>query len=215
VQKQRDEINRLKGEQGKPDIKANQKRPKGSDYSSEKDRKESRKWKKKSKVDKIEIDREEKLKIERDKLPSDAEFKGYKTVVVQDIVIKTDNVRFLKEKYYSASEKKTYLAPMPAGDEGEFGSGIRSLIITQYYGCGMTEPKIVEFLSHFNIIISAGQVSNILTKKNGNWHKEKDELYKAGLESSSWQHIDDTATRVDGQNQHGCNSVIVRPDVLI
>lgn len=66
----------------------------------------------------------------------------------------------------------------------------------------MTEPKIIEFLSHFNISISAGQVANLLTKKNEMWHTEKDEIYQAGLTSSSWQHIDDTSTRVDGQNQH-------------
>ena len=202
VQKLRDELNRLKGEQGKPNVKASKQPPKDNDHSSEKDRKKPEGWKKKSKVDKIKIDRTEKLKIEPEQLPADAEFKGYKAVVVQDIVIKTDNVRFMKAKYYSASEKKTYLAPLPAGYEGEFGPGVRSLIITQYYACGMTEPKIVEFLSYFNIIISAGQVSNILTKKNEHWHSEKDEMYKAGLESSSWQHIDDTATRVNGQNQH-------------
>jgi hypothetical protein len=66
----------------------------------------------------------------------------------------------------------------------------------------MTEPKIIEFLSHFKISISAGQVSNWLTQKNETWHQEKAEIYQAGLTSSSWQHMDDTSTRVDGQNQH-------------
>jgi hypothetical protein len=70
----------------------------------------------------------------------------------------------------------------------------------------MTEPKIIEFLSHFNISISAGQVSELLTKKNELWHREKDEIYRAGLGSSRWQHMDDTSTRVDGQN-HYCHIV--------
>jgi hypothetical protein len=52
------------------------------------------------------------------------------------------------------------------------------------------------------IFISKGQVSNILTKNNENWHTEKDEIYRAGLNSSEWQHIDDTGTRVDGDNQY-------------
>ena len=39
------------------------------------------------------------LEVDRDLLPEDAEFKGYEDVIVQDIKIKTDNVRFRKEKY--------------------------------------------------------------------------------------------------------------------
>jgi hypothetical protein len=42
----------------------------------------------------------------------------------------------------------------------------------------------------------------MLIKDNHNWHAEKNAVYLAGLQSSSWQHIDDTATRVDGDNQH-------------
>lgn len=66
----------------------------------------------------------------------------------------------------------------------------------------MTEPKIVEILQQMGIFISAGQVSNILTKKKERWQAEAEAVLAAGLASSSWQHIDDTATRVDGENQH-------------
>lgn len=201
VQELRDEINRLQGEQGKPTVKPSKKQPK-QDHSSEKERRRPKKWRKGSKVDKIKIDRQETLSLEQNQLPEDAEFKGYEVVVVQDIQVKTDNVRFLKEKYYSASERQIYLAPMPAGYQGQFGPGLRALVITLYYGAEMTEPKIIEFLSHFDLSISAGQLSNLLTKGQERWHTEKDEIYQAGLESSSWQHIDDTSTRVDGQNQH-------------
>ena len=201
MQRLRDENNRLKGEQGKPDVKPG-KKPRKEDHSSEKERRRPRKWRKGSKVDKVKIDRQAVLKVDRAQLPLDAEFKGYEEVVVQDIQIKTDNVRFLKEKFYAASERQTYLAALPAGYEGQFGPGLRSLVITLYYASGMTEPKIIEFLSHFGLTISAGQVSNLLTKGQQRWHTEKDQIYQSGLESSSWQHIDDTSTRVNGQNQY-------------
>jgi hypothetical protein len=201
VQELRDEVNRLQGEQGQPTVKPGKKQPK-QDHSSEKERRRPKKWRKGSKVDKINIDREETLSLDQSHLPADAEFKGYEAVVVQDIQVKTDNVRFLKEKYYSASERQIYLAPMPTGYQGQFGPGLRALVITLYYGGEMTEPKIIEFLSHFELSISAGQLSNLLTKGQERWHTEKNEIYQAGLESSSWQHIDDTSTRVDGQNHH-------------
>lgn len=201
MQRLRDENNRLKGEQGQPKVKPN-KAKKNQDYSSEKERRRPKKWGKRRKIDKIEFDREEKLVVDKQGLPADAQFKGYEPVVVQDIDIKTDNVRFWKEKYYAPSTGKIYLASLPAGYQGEFGPGVHSLVITLYYASGMTAPKIIEFLSHFNISISSGQVSNLLTKKNESWHTEKDEIYQAGLASSNWQHIDDTSTRVDGQNQY-------------
>lgn len=204
-QRLRDENNRLKGEQGKPDVKPG-KSKKGQAYSSEKERRKAKQWRKGSKIDQIKIDREEVLPVEPTSLPADAQFKGYEAVVVQDISLKSDNIRFLKEKYYSPSRQESYIAPLPPGYQGQFGPGLRSLVIIQYYACGMSEPKIKEFLTNFGIDISAGQVSNLLTKEQEHWHTEKDELYQAGLNSSSWQHIDETGTRVDGAN-HYCHIV--------
>lgn len=218
VQQLRDEVNRLKGEQGKPDIKPG-KKTKGRNHSSERERHQPKSWRKSSKVDKIEIDREEKRYVDQRLLPEDAQFKGYESIIVQDIQLGTDNVRFLKEKFYSPSQRSTYLAELPAGYAGEFGPGIHTLILTLYYGGEMTEPKIVEFLRHLGISISEGQVSNLLTKKKERWHKEKNAVYRAGLASGSWQHIDDTSTRVNGDNQYChvvCNPLytayFTRPD---
>jgi hypothetical protein len=200
VQRLRDEVNRLKGEQGKPNIKRSKKAT--QDHSSEKERRQRKKRRKGSKLDKISIDREETLSLDKQQLPQDAEFKGYERVVIQDLAIRTDNIRFHKEKYYSAAERKTYIAPQPVGYEGQFGPTVRSLVISYYYAAGMTEPKIVEILQQMGIFISAGQVSNILTKKNERWEAEAEAVLEAGLASTLWQHIDDTATRVDGENQH-------------
>ena len=97
-QRLRDEINRLKGEQGKPQFKAQKPEAPApaTDHSSEKERRKPRQRHKKSKQAEIQIDREEVLEVPREDLPADAEFKGYERVVVQDIVIKTDNVCFHK-----------------------------------------------------------------------------------------------------------------------
>ncbi len=211
IQRLRDEINRSKGEQGKPKVKASKSNEsEDTDHSSEEERHVSREWHKRTKRNKIVIDREEKLSVDKSTLPADAQFKGYEEVVVQDIRLTTDNVLFCKEKYYSPSEQRTYLAPMPAGYVGEFGPGLRALIITFYYASGMTEAKIGEFLEHVGIFISSGQISNLLIKDKEPWHEEKEAIYQAGLASSDWQHVDDTSTRVDGQNQHChvvCNPV--------
>jgi hypothetical protein len=199
IQRLRDENNRLKGEQGKPEIKANKKV--SQDYSSEKERrKKPRKRRKRRKAAEVKIDRTEVVEIDKTQLPEDAEFKGYEEVIVQDLRIETDNIRFRKEKYYSAGEQKTYLAALPKGYKGQFGPTIRALVVSLYYAGGMSEPKIIELLEQMGVNISKGKVSTLLSKQTERWQAEADAIVIAGLGSSSWQHIDDTGTRVNGVN---------------
>jgi hypothetical protein len=209
-QRLRDEINRLKGEQGKPKIKGNTPKPPCVDHSSEKERQKRHRHSKDSKKGQIVITRQQVVEVDCSELPSDAEFKGYEDVVVQDIVLSPDNVCFRKQKYYAASTGKTYLAQLPKGYAGQFGPGIKALVLTLYFGGQMTEPKILEFLRNIGVQISDGKLSNLLVKDQDDFHAEKDAVYEAGLSSSPWQHTDDTQTRVNGQNQHChvvCNPV--------
>lgn len=201
IQRLRDENNRLKGEQGKPRINPNVANP-PADHSSEKERYKPRQRSKGSKNANIQIDREQVVKVDQANLPADAEFKGYEDVVVQDILLHTDNVRFRKEKYYAVSTRKIYLAELPPGYEGQFGPGIKALTLAMYFGMGSSEPKILEFFANVGIQISDGELSNLLIKEQDPFHAEKDAVYEAGLRSSPWQHTDDTQTRVNGQNQH-------------
>ena len=205
VQRLRDEINRLKGEQGKPKIKGNTPKPPPTtptNYSSERQRHKPKEWAKGKKIDTIRIDREQVLEVDRADLPEDAQFKGHESVVVQDVVFGPDNVLFHKEKFYSPSEGKTYLAPLPGGYDGQFGPGIKALTIVLYYGANVSEPKILELFRSVGLVISDGQLSNLLIKDQERFHAEKSAVFEAGLESSPWQHLDETSTRVNGQNQH-------------
>jgi len=209
-QRLRDEINRLKGEQGKPKIKPNTPKAPPVDHSSEKERRKPRQRHKSRKKAAIEINREQVVEVDRASLPADAEFKGYEDVVVQDLLLKTDNVCFHKQKYYAPSTRQTYLAQLPQGYGGQYGPGVKALTLALYFGMGASEPKILEFFENVGIQISGGELSNLLIKDQAGFHAEKDAVYEAGLRSSPWQHTDDTQTRVNGQNQHChvvCNPV--------
>lgn len=199
VQRLRDENRRLKGEQGKPVIRP-MTRPLA--VSSEKERHTARPHRKSEKQRHVSRDRQEIRHVDPQVLPPDAQFKGYVDVVVQDVSFTTDNVLFRKEKFYSPTEKRTYLATLPAGYEGEFGPGVRAWILSLAYASGVSQPKIKELLQTVGLVISTGEISNILIKHHAVFHQERQDILRAGLASTTWQHLDSTATRVNGQNYH-------------
>jgi hypothetical protein len=202
----RDEINRLKGEQGKPDIRGQSKGDNtgNSNHSSEGDRKKRGKGKNKGKSKKdIIIDRRVTIPLDKTQLPNDLKFKGFETRIIQDIKIITDNVEFKLEVYYSPSLKKTFIAPMPTEYQGgEFGPGVKALIITLYRDSGMTELVIERFLKTFGLQISHGKIASILTEDHEVFHQEKDDIVDAGSKASLYQQMDDTSSRVNGKNHY-------------
>ena len=215
IQELRDEVSRLKGEQGKPKIRAGKPKDgseenggnegKDKDISSEKERnkgKRSSGRKRRKKKEQVKIDRRQVCEVDKSLLPADAVFKGYGESIVQDLKITTDNVLFLKEIYYSASEKKTYMGQVPAGYEGEYGPHIKTTALILKNVCNVSEPKILEFLHNCKILISAGTVSNMLIKGKEAFHEEKEQLYEAGLRATRYQQIDDTSARVHGENYY-------------
>src|SRR2546425_7119620 len=199
IQRLRDENNRLKGEQSQPKILPHTKAK--TALSSEKERRASKPHHKANKHAQIRIDRVEVVKVEKQHLPADAQFKGYEDVIMQDIEFRTENIRFRKEKYYSPSQKRTYLAALPMGYTGQFGPRVRAWVLALYYADGMSEPKILDFLQTVGMSISAGQLSDMLIKDQGVFHAERAHVVQAGLSSSPWPHLDSTGTRVNGKNE--------------
>lgn len=211
-QQLKDEINRLKGEQGKPNIKGRHKKD-TPDHSSEKERQAGRgdeennhkkTRQREAKLPRVAIDRQQVCPINKDVLPKDAKFKGYSDVVIQDIKITTDNVKYRREVYYSPSLGKTFLGQLPANvaDKGEFGVGIRSLIPLLKSECNLSESCILSFFQNFGIAISSACISNQWTKGAIDFHQEKTDIIEAGLASTAYQQMDDTGARVSGENHY-------------
>jgi hypothetical protein len=198
----RDELRRLKGGSGRPKL------PPGAggstDYSSEQERRPAPKtWQKRGKQARLRIDRTERLTVDRATLPPDAMFKGYETVVVQDLVLRTDTVAFEHEVWYSPAERRSYRARRPAGYEGTFGPHLKALVVTLAYAGGMSETKLLELVQSTGIVISAGTLSALLTEGRAAFSDEAREVLRAGLASTPYQHLDDTSTRVNGE-AHYC-----------
>ena len=83
-----------------------------------------------------------------------------------------------------------------------FSANLKSWVLKWYFDSRMSEAKIHQLLTDIGILISRGHISNILTKGNDVFHNEKNEIVIAGINSSNYQHIDDTGARVAGQNHY-------------
>jgi hypothetical protein len=201
IQSLKDEVNRLKGEKGKPKISPNV--PEKNDDSQNLGTTEKKKWTKSEKNSRIKIDRTEVKYVDKTILPPDAKRRGYRKVIIQNIKFATDNVEYKLEYYHSESEKKTYEAKLPDDIRGEFGTELKAFIVYLYFGCRVTENKIKTILEESGIIISDGQISNILTKeKKEEMTKEKEDIFLAGMENSTYLHMDDTGMKHKGINHH-------------
>lgn len=198
-QKMKDEINYLKGEKSQPKFKPNV--PQKENIVPTKE--ESKDWSKESKKPRIKIDKTDLRSVDKSILPPDAVHKGYRSVIVQNLSFKTENTEYILERYYSPSEKKTYEAKLPEDVDGEFGAELKAFIHNLYFACRVPEKKIWNILSEMGIIISEGQISNILTKeKQDEFTKEKEDIFKAGMEHYKHVHADDSGARHKGINHH-------------
>src|SRR3990167_595305 len=203
VQQLEDEVNRLKGEHGRPGFKAKTKYR--FDISSEQERnnlintlpKQS-----KHKKHKIIISRIQDCTVDKSTLPSDAIFKGYKTVIVQDLIISPSNIEFKKEVYYSPSLGKNIMTELPAGYSGEFGPNIKSLILSLHNDSRLPIPSITSFLLTHGTHISEATVTRIILNAQAEFSSEKVDIITCGLQVSNYQHIDDTGGKVNGVNHY-------------
>lgn len=202
VSKQQDEINKLKGGNGRPEMKAS-KKP-NTDISS----KGKEKGHKDSMADKeteakiVAIDTEIKVEMKASELPGDSVFKGYVEYIQQDLSLKRNNKRFLLATYYSASEGKSYKADLPEGElSGHFGAGVRSLINILYHYGNVTESTLGGLLEGFGIQISAGSISNLLKAEHGWAVEEQTAVLKAALQQSAPTQMDCTGNRQKGVNK--------------
>jgi hypothetical protein len=200
VQQLRDENARLKGEKGKPKIAPSVPPREPKLPLTEK----SKKWSKDSKNPKIKIDRVVLLKINPEMLPPDFIYRGYSSIIIQNIKLQTDNVEYRREHYYSPSLNRNYYAELPKYVQStQFGNDLKAFASELYYVGRVTENKIHSILTDFGIIISEGEISNILTKEKSEvFAAEKDDIFQRGMLHANYFQTDDTGARHQGKNYY-------------
>jgi Transposase IS66 family len=198
-QQLRDENAQLKGQKPRPDIKPSvlESKPK-SQVNPDGKRPGSAKRPKTA-----ELTIHHTVPLHPEDLPVGSTFKGFEPYVVQELIIKNENTRYLRARY-ELPEGGSVLAPFPEGvlpvEGGHFGANLITYILDQYHQAHVTEPLLLEQLWEYDIDISSGQLHRILTDNKDLFHQEKAELLAAGLTESSYIGTDDTGARHQGKN---------------
>jgi hypothetical protein len=195
IEQLEDEIQKLKKETRKPKFESSK-----MDEKTELEEKEAGNKKKKGPQRKKteEIDIHEERIIEPDNLPKGARFKGYRDIIVQDLIIKAHNIRYRLAEYETSTG---YLvADLPAGIRDlHWGSTLHSYILYQYHHQHVTQPLLLEHMHDMGIEISSGKLSQLLTHGLDDFHAEKADLLHYGLRLSSYIQVDDTGARHEGK----------------
>jgi hypothetical protein len=187
IAEQREEIARLKGLKGPPDIK-----PSGMDQATEPAKPGA------------QVDRPRRGKVRprvgiEDRVlkaaaPVGSRFKGYETYLVQELVLSVRATRYIRERWVTP-DGRTIVAALPEGTRGHFGPDLRRFVLMQYHQGQTTLPRLTALLHSLGVSISKREVQRLLTEKQQGFLDEAREVLRAGLETSPWVSVDDTGAR--------------------
>jgi hypothetical protein len=195
---QRDEIARLKGGPGRPNIKPS--KPSGMDKATDPKSPPTAGGEPRPKGDKtakLAIDEERIVKVTAP--PDGSRFKGCTSFIVQDLVIRPLVVDFRCERW-QRPDGATITAPLPPGFSGHFGPVLCRFVLTLYHQGQVTMPRLLALLQAIGIDISKRHLVRLLIAGQDSFLDEARDVLRAGLTSAAWITVDDTGARHKAAN---------------
>src|SRR5918911_5152231 len=121
VAAQRGEIARLKGLKGRPPIK-----PSGMEQGTEPKPSRDRPGRRRrgKVVPRVAVEE----RVIRAAVPPGSRFRGYRDFLVQDLVLRTEAVRYRPERWLTP-DGRLIVAPLPGGVDGHFGPELRRYVL--------------------------------------------------------------------------------------
>jgi hypothetical protein len=90
------------------------------------------------------------------------------------LIIRTDNVLFRKEVFWSSSENRSYRASLPPGCQGSYGPGVRAKVIALYFGEQMSSRKVRDYFQSVGMPVALSTLAGWLVNGQVTFQAERD-----------------------------------------
>jgi len=127
-------------------------------------------------------------------VPAGSRFKGYEDILVRDLHVSAEVVRYRREHWLLPSDE-TVVTDLPAGIVGGFGPELRRFVLALHAQGQVTTERLTALLDGIGVGISKRQVVRLLAEPLDGFVAEDQDVLRAGLATARWVTVDDTAAR--------------------
>jgi hypothetical protein len=185
----KDEIARLKNLPPRPPVKPS--RPSGMEKATQPSSSKVKRRRRGAKRDGGRVSRDVTVAVSP---PVGSRFKGYETILVRDLVLSAEVVRYRRERWVTPAGE-TIVAPLPAGIVGGWGPNLRRFILACHIQGQVTTERLTAMLTGIGVDISKRQVVRLISEGLEAFAAEDRDVLRAGLATARWITVDDTGAR--------------------
>lgn len=185
----KDEIARLKNLPPRPPVKSA--KPSGMEKATQPTSGKGKRRRRGAKRDGGHVNREVTVAVSA---PVGSRFKGYETILVRDLVLSAEVVRYRRECWVTPGGERL-VAPLPAGIVGGWGAHLRRFILACHIQGQVTTERLTALLTGIGVDISKRQVVRLISEGLEAFTAEDRDVLRAGLATAPWITVDDTSAR--------------------
>jgi hypothetical protein len=126
--------------------------------------------------------------------PAGSRFKGYETILVRDLVVSAEVVRYRRERWVTPTGE-TIVAPLPTGIVGGWGANLRRFVLACHIQGQVTTERLTALLTGIGVDISKRQVVRLISGHLDAFTTEERDVLRTGLATARWITVDDTSAR--------------------
>jgi hypothetical protein len=128
-------------------------------------------------------------------VPEGSRFKGYEDILVQDVRLEAEVIRYRRERWRTAAGG-TVVAPLPPGIVGGYGGHLHRFALALHVQGQVTSERLTAILTGIGVDISKRQVLRLLSRPPAVFEREDQAVLETGLATARWITVDDTGAKL-------------------